>query len=149
MGVNRGMRPEDDRGHRINTLRNRARAFRRNTTEAERELWWHLRRKMPLSETHFRRQVPLGPFVADFACLTHRLIVELDGSQHARDEAVARDAERSAYLAERGFRVLRFWNGQIFTEIDQVLDTILAALADHPHPPTPPLKGEGRAPRGA
>jgi very-short-patch-repair endonuclease len=118
--------------------------LRRNATEAEKELWWHLRRKLPLKGTHFRRQVPIGPYVADFCCHGHRLIVELDGGQHSEDANLARDERRDRYLRAHSYRVLRFWNAQVFTEIDIVIDTIAAALLDSPPPPPPPLAGEGR-----
>jgi very-short-patch-repair endonuclease len=113
-----------------------------------------------LSVTTFRRQAPLGPFIADFACLDARLVVELDGGQHA--DQVVEDSQRTAYLAEHGFRVLRFWNNQVFTELDDVLEAIWLALTSpqpsvfpteelgqhavgiipSPHP-NPPLRGEG------
>ena len=120
--------------------------LRRNTTDAEKELWWHLRRKLPLKGTHFRRQVPIGPFIVDFCCHGHRLIVELDGGQHSDDSALIRDERRDGYLRAHGYRVLRFWNAQVFTEVDVVIDTIAAALLEShpPPPPPPPLSGEGR-----
>ena len=122
-------------------------SLRRNATAAEKELWWHLRRKLVLDGTHFRRQVPIGPFVADFCCHAHRLVIELDGGQHSEDSAAARDARRDRYLRDHGYRVLRFWNAQVFTEPDSVIDTIAAPLAGPPRPtPTPPLQGEGRSP---
>ena len=126
-------------------------------TEAERKLWLHLRDWRPAGY-HFRRQAPLGHFIADFACLHARLVVELDGGQHT--EQVAEDSRRTACLAEHGFRVLRFWNHQVFSELDDVLDTIWLALTSphildshsqggnvvgiirSPHP-DPPLRGEG------
>jgi len=74
----------------------------------------------------FRRQVPLGPYFADFACMEKRLIVELDGGQHA--EQADRDAQRSAYLRQQGFTVLRFWNDQVLRGTDVVLEEILRQL---------------------
>jgi very-short-patch-repair endonuclease len=118
--------------------------LRRNTTEAEKELWWHLRRKLPLKGTHFRRQVPIGPFIVDFCCHGHGLIVELDGGQHSDDSALIRDERRDRYLRAHGYRVLRFWNAQVFTEIEAVIDTIAAALLDSRPPPPPPVSREGR-----
>ena len=88
---------------------------------------------MTLGRTYFRRQVPLGSYIVDFCCFGRRLIIELDGSQHGWAEVAAADHARTQYLEEQGYRVLRFWNYQIFTEIDAVLDTISAALSD-PHP---------------
>jgi very-short-patch-repair endonuclease len=137
------MDQQDNRGKSINPKRNRARALRRNATEVERELWWHLRRKLPLDGSHFRRQVPLGPYIADFACLKHRVIIEINGGQHSHDAQVRKDAERTTYLEQQGFLVLRFWNHEMFSEIDSVLETIFLALALTPPPPSPPHKGEG------
>jgi very-short-patch-repair endonuclease len=116
--------------------------LRRNATEAEKELWWHLRRKLPLKGTHFRRQVAIGPFVVDFCCHGRRLIVELDGGQHSQDDSLIRDERRDSYLRAHGYRVMRFWNAQVFTEIDVVIDTIAAALLDAT--PPPPAAGAGR-----
>lgn len=142
-------------------IRDRARSLRRAATEAEKKLWWHLRRKLPLEGTYFRRQVPLGPYFADFACLKHRLVIELDGGQHTFPEAQRRDAERTAFLEAQGFRVLRFWNNQVFSGIDGVIDTIHAAidgaqtLTPYPSPqgsgeedgPSPQGRGEAGADR--
>ena len=120
-----------------------ARDLRRDTTEAERHLWKYLR-KQALGGHRFRRQHQIGPYVADFACLKARLVVELDGSQHM--EAADYDAQRDAYLAERGFRVLRFWDHQVLTEKEHVLDVVLAALAERPPQPAaaPPARGSGK-----
>jgi len=81
----------------------------------------------------FRRQVPIGPYIVDFACSTHRLIVEVDGSQHGRDERIEHDAERTAYLKASGWTVLRFWNDDVIRDIDNVCQHIVieAGLA-HP-----------------
>ena len=84
----------------------------------------------------FVRQESVGPYVADFCCHEARLIVELDGSQHTES---GDDAVRDAWLAERGYRVLRFWNAEVMTNTVGVLDTILAAL-----PPSARMRGEGR-----
>ena len=108
-------------------------------TDAEKTLWWHLRR-LPVESTHFRRQAPIGPFFADFACHGRRLIIEVDGSQHGEAEGLAADAQRSAYLKSRGYRVLRFWNNEVLNDIESVLMSIHAALSDvesasrAPHP---------------
>lgn len=95
----------------------------------------------------FRRQVWLGNYVVDFVCLEHLLIIEADGSQHA--EQADYDARRTAFLEKEGFRVLRFWNNDVLTNLDGVILVILEAL-EGPHPPKPaawappsPLKGEG------
>src|SRR6185369_8756124 len=90
--------------------RARARSLRNRQTEPEQKLWWHLRHRLPTDGTHFRRQVPIGPYVADFCCLKAKLIIEVDGNQHGFDGYVLRDKKRSAYLASQGFSVLRFSN---------------------------------------
>lgn len=120
-----------------------ARPLRRAMTDPEKRLWWHLRARLPLSNTHFRRQVPLGPFVADFVCLGHRLIIEVDGDQHGTDEALAYDTRRDAYLKREGFRLLRFSNREVMTELDAVLDTIHAALVATTPTPYPSPQGGG------
>ena len=102
-----------------------ARKLRKDTTDAEQHLWSRLRRGQ-LNGYRFRRQRPIGPYVADFACLNPRLIVELDGSQHA--EHPERDQRRDAYLRNQGFQVLRFDNHTALTDTEAVLETILSAL---------------------
>jgi very-short-patch-repair endonuclease len=103
-----------------------ARALRRDMTEVERRLWFLLRGRR--LETHkFRRQHPVGAFIADFACVQHRLIVELDGGQHA-EATVGYDARRTAWLECHGWRVMRFWNDAIFKTPDEVIDAIRTAL---------------------
>jgi very-short-patch-repair endonuclease len=105
-----------------------ARVLRRTQTDVERKLWGQLRGRS-LAGTKFRRQVPIGRYVADFCSIGDKLIIELDGSQHADS---TRDEERTAYLEAMGFRVLRFWNHQVNEDMGAVLDTILAALGK-PH----------------
>ena len=102
-----------------------ARELRPNQTEAEARLWRVLRDRQ-LVGAKFRRQAPLGPYIADFACLAAKLIVELDGGQHADNEEA--DAERTTWLVGRGFRVLRFWNNDVLANSDGVLEEILVAL---------------------
>ena len=109
-------------------LRRRAKAMRRDMTPAERRLWWALRHRLALAGTHFRRQVVLGRAIADFACVATRLVVEVDGEQHGADAAQAYDARRASGLEAAGWRVLRFSNAQVMRQIDEVLDTILAAI---------------------
>ncbi|PSJ61857.1 endonuclease domain-containing protein [Kumtagia ephedrae] len=99
-----------------------AKTLRRDMTEAEDRLWRELRGRR-LDHIKFRRQVPIGRYVADFACLEAKLIVEIDGSQHAES---AHDDLRKADLQARGFRVLRFWNDEVLRELDSVCDTIIA-----------------------
>jgi very-short-patch-repair endonuclease len=102
----------------------RARELRINMTDAERALW-HALRKRQLG-ARFRRQVPLGRFVADFASFDHRLVIEVDGGQHATRQA--QDAARTEYLAASGYRVLRFWNNDVLQNTEGVLEQIRAAL---------------------
>jgi very-short-patch-repair endonuclease len=114
-----------------------ARRLRKQTTDAERKLWSALRQKQ-LDGFKFRRQVPIGEFVADFACLSERLIIEVDGGQHDADRE--KDAARTAWLQIRGYRVIRFWNNDVLGNLDGVVQSILTALHDHP-PPQPPPQG--------
>jgi very-short-patch-repair endonuclease len=109
-----------------------ARTLRKNETDAEQALWRGLR-EFKLANLHFRRQAPIGPYVADFACHRAKVIVELDGDQHGTDEGVAYDAERTAFLEARGYRVIRFANWEVLKERQRVLDYILH-VATSPHP---------------
>jgi adenine-specific DNA-methyltransferase len=109
----------------------RARALRRNMTDAERKIWEILRPRQ-MAGHKFRRQVPLGRYIADFACHELRLIVEIDGGQH--DLTAASEIERTEFLQSEGYRVLRFWNNEVLANEDGVRSQILEALAtDHPH----------------
>jgi len=112
-----------------------ARHLRKNETDAERILWAALR-EFKKADLHFRRQAPIGHYVADFACHRAKLVVELDGDQHGEDRNEAYDGERSAYLNSRGYRVIRFANWEVLRERQRVLDYILR-MAQSPHPPRP------------
>jgi len=103
----------------------RARALRRDSTEAERKLWSLLRSRR-LSAYKFRRQFPIGPYIADFACFARRLVIELDGGQHA--SAQSYDEARTRYLESQGWRVLRFWNNDALANPEGVLTMTLEAL---------------------
>src|SRR5205085_3039002 len=116
-------------------------------TDAERKLWYALRDRR-FAETKFRRQVPIGPFIADFICYAARLVVEVDGGQHA--DSVS-DLRRDRWLAANGFRVLRFWNNDVLGNLEGVLILIAEALAQPgPHPARAarghpsPARGEGK-----
>jgi very-short-patch-repair endonuclease len=109
----------------------RARRLRQRMTDAERKLWAVLRDRR-LHGFKFRRQHPLGPYVLDFFDETHKLVVEVDGGQHADHQA--EDAARTAWLEKEGCRVLRFWNNDVLGNLDGVLQTIRAALPENPHP---------------
>ncbi len=108
-------------------LTNKARSLRRNQTDVERLLWQKLRNKQILS-FKFRRQFPIAPFIVDFCCLELRLIIELDGSQHFKQATY--DEERSLYLAQRGFKVIRFWNNEIIENTDGVLEKIYLVILE-------------------
>src|SRR5271154_2368746 len=87
----------------------RARALRRDATEAEKKLWQHLRQP-PFKQHHFRRQATIGPYFADFASHQLKIVIEVDGGQHS---ASASDEARTRYLEANGYRVLRFWNNEV------------------------------------
>ncbi len=128
----------------------RARELRKSMTPQEARLWLQLR-AMRADGFHFRRQAPLLGFYLDFVCFSRRLVIEVDGAQHAEDVQADHDAMRDAILARQGFRTLRFWNSEINTNLDGVMQAIQTALAsDIPtlaaSPPVPPLKGEGGLP---
>jgi very-short-patch-repair endonuclease len=101
-----------------------ARALRLNATDAERKLWFILRQP-PFRAAKFRRQVPVGRYVADFLSYSHRLIVEVDGGQHADS---ASDTRRDAWIRAQGFRVVRFWNADVLRNIDGVMTVLLDEL---------------------
>ena len=100
-----------------------AREMRGEPTEAERRLWYALRDRR-MQTLKFRRQAPVGPYIVDFLCIAHRLVVEADGSQHAESP---RDAVRDGWLAREGYRILRFSNRDILTARESVLATIATA----------------------
>ena len=104
-----------------------ARALRQNATEAERKLWRLLRNRR-LANWRFRRQQPIGPYFADFFCSSAKLIIEIDGSQHAEDEHRISDASRTEWLEARGYRVMRFWNIDVLKTPDSVMDAIFNVL---------------------
>ena len=110
----------------------RARRLRRNSTDVERKLWRQLRSRS-VSGHKFVRQHPIGPYVVDFICREKRLIIEVDGGQHADN---ACDQTRDRWLCERNYQVLRFWNNELMSNMDGVLHKIADALLDGtpPHP---------------
>jgi very-short-patch-repair endonuclease len=123
----------------------RARALRRDASEAEQRLWQRLRNRQ-IEGLKFRRQHEIGPFIADLVCDEAKLIVEADGGQHA-EQAVA-DAHRTAWLEAQGYRVLRFWNHEILQDTDDVLERIRSValeragrIAPHPNPLPPGERG--------
>ena len=113
----------------------RARKLRQDETEAEYRLWAELRGRH-LNGFKFARQIPLGPYVVDFVCRERRLIIEIDGSQHAGSMS---DAARTGWLNRQGYSVLRFWNQKVLAERPAVLETILAVLDGKISTPSPGL----------
>jgi very-short-patch-repair endonuclease len=109
----------------------KARELRSGMTDAERRLWSALRDRR-LQGYKFRRQHPLGPFVADFACVEHRLVIEVDGGQHSESKS---DLRRTEWLNQRGWRVLRFWNNDVLANTEGVQDAILRVLVPSPSRP--------------
>jgi very-short-patch-repair endonuclease len=110
-----------------------ARRLRRDATDAEKVLWRTLRERCPAWK--FRRQRPIGDHIADFACPAAKLVIELDGGQHA--ERHEEDAIRTAELARHGYRVIRFWNTDILGNIDGVLTSIVREIGVSPTSPRP------------
>ena len=111
--------------------RQTARTLRHNPTRAEEMLWQRLRQSQ-VSGHKFTRQLPIGPYVADFCCRERMLVVEVDGGQH--DEGAAADATRTAKIEARGFRVIRFWNTDVLNNMDGVLMQITATLEAQARP---------------
>ena len=124
--------------------RRQAQSLRRRPTDAEQKIWRVLRSLKPLG-IHFRRQTPIGAYITDFAWHAGKVIVELDGGQHAGVRR-AYDERRTAWLSSQGYRVLRFWNHDALKAPSVVGEAVLAAVNAsnlQTPPPTPPHKGEG------
>ena len=125
-----------------------AKKLRTNMTDAERRLWYRLRAHR-FGGYKFKRQVPIGPYVVDFVCIGRKLVLEVDGGQHA--DSISNRA-RTEFLQQRGFVVLRFWNNEVLGNTNGVLEVMKAQLtqAQPPSPgalraPPSPLRGEGKA----
>src|SRR3970040_1313227 len=114
----------------MNQSRSRARQLRKNPTDAERLLWEKLR-LWQVDGCKFRRQQPLDRYIVDFVCLQKRLIIELDGGQHAQQSDY--DRERDGWLRDQEFDVLRFWNNDILRNIDGVMEMIAQSLKSTPY----------------
>src|SRR5580658_6614091 len=126
--------------HPIEGARDRARTLRRGMTVAENSLWQILRSRQ-IDGHKFRRQVPFGPSIVDFVCHEARLIVEVDGGQH--DAFLFKEVERTRFLQNQGYRVLRFWNHEIL-ENPEGMHAVIAGYLHHATPTYPsPIKGEG------
>lgn len=107
------------------SLLDNAKILRRNLTDAEQKLWYHLRAHRFMGRK-FKRQKPMGRYVVDFICLEEKLIIELDGGQHA--ENTGYDQERDSWLRSEGYTVLRFWNNELMNETEGVLERIRIAI---------------------
>lgn len=122
----------------------RAKQLRKTFTDAERSLWQKLRNR-ELAGWKFRRQHSIGPFIVDFVCIEKKLILEVDGGQHA--ENTDSDAKREEFLKENGYKVLRFWNNTVLQESESVLNAILLSLQEDrtpsPRPSPPKIRGRG------
>lgn len=122
------------------------RRLRNNPTDAEQQMWSLLRHRQ-LDGCKFRRQHPYYDYILDFVCIERKLVIEVDGGQHAGS---AHDAERDEFLGKGGFAVLRFWNNEVLKDPTAVANEIhrilLIRQSHHPHP-NPPLEGEGEEPR--
>jgi very-short-patch-repair endonuclease len=117
-----------------------ARSLRTNSTDAERIIWSALRAHR-MNGVSFRRQAPIGPYVVDFVCHAAKLVIEIDGGQHFDTKHERRDARRDAYLAAKGFRVLRFNNYDVMSNRQGVLATVARAIEPTPSPPLPRKRG--------
>ena len=105
-------------------MNQRARQLRSNQTDTERRLWPHLRNRQ-LGGFKFKRQHPIGRYIADFVCLERRLVVEVDGGQHSEEQ----DSNRTRSLEQAGYRVIRFWDNEVLLSTDNVLEAILNELS--------------------
>ena len=126
-----GDRGEGPRPFRENRPTRQARELRLNPTDAERRLWRALSRRQ-VAGARFNRQVPVGPYIADFAARSEKLIVAVDGGQH--DAQAAYDEARTHYLATQGWRVIRFWNNDVLGNLEGVVASIERALVERPSP---------------
>ena len=115
---------------------NYSKVLRKSSTDAENILWYYLRNRQ-LAGLKFRRQEAIDNYIADFVCFESKLIIELDGGHHNIDKNIEYDTKRTKYFEDQGFKVLRFWNNEIFENIELVLETILKSIPS-------PLAGEGR-----
>ena len=117
-----------------------ARTLRKSETDTERKIW-QLLRSRNLNGAKFRRQHPIGPYVIDFICINEKLIIELDGSQHQQQQT--HDAQRTMFLQQAGYRVIRFWDNDVLLQTESVMQVIFEALGN-PSPQPSPRESAGR-----
>ena len=123
-----------------NNLSTVAKELRKRSTDAEKLLWKYLRLEQ-LEGLKFRRQQPIDNYIVDFVCLKKRIIIEVDGGQHSEEKE--KDRERDNYLKKQGFEVLRFWNNEVLTNVEGVLEVIRGNCLKHPPlNPLPSREGE-------
>jgi very-short-patch-repair endonuclease len=120
-----------------------SRQLRKNQTDAERKMWF-IPRDLDWPKAHFRRQVKIGQYFADFLSHHFKMVIEVDGSQHFEPDGLARDKARTAFLGAEGFSVIRFGNNDVLGNPAGVADKIIDILSSLTPTPTPPHKGEGR-----
>lgn len=134
---------EKTKGQRNSNRRllSHARRMRHEPTDAERKFWFAVRAH-GFGGHKFKRQYPIGPYIADFVCLESHLIIELDGGQHSQQAGY--DAERTAYLQTRGFRVLRYWNDEFLRHQADILEDVWRALKS----PSPASSARDLSPKG-
>ena len=125
----------EGRKNRTMEITNLAKNLRKRPTDAERLLWKYLRTRQT-EGLKFRRQEPIGNYIADFVCYEKAVIIEVDGGQHCEE----RDGERDSWLSSQGFKILRFWNHDVLMNIEGVAEMIRSSCLSHP-PLTPPIKG--------
>jgi very-short-patch-repair endonuclease len=123
----------------VDNLLNLAKSLRKRPTDAEKRLWLHLKSKQ-INGLKFRRQEPIGTYIVDFVCFEQRLIIELDGGQHAGQQA--QDQERESWFRSQGFKTLRFWNHEVLANIEGVLEVIRGTCLTTPSP-NPSHQGRG------
>ena len=121
----------------------RARTLRKQATDAEKLLWKYLRAKQ-LRSIKFRRQQPIGNYIVDFVCFSHKLVIELDGGQHAQPTHQLKDQKRDEWLQGQGFKVIRFWNTDVLNNIEGVVETIHYEIFGVPFSPSPNPSHQGR-----
>jgi len=126
-------------------MKSLARTLRKESTDAERWLWQRLRNR-DLLGWKFRRQHPIGCYIVDFVCIEKKIIIELDGGQHAENQMA--DSARSEYLNEKGYQVLRFWDNDVLVRGEAVLSTILSYLNEETPSPWSSPPGRAREGRG-